>query len=46
MTPPATLVAPAASARVKQILDAKYKIFLEMIDIQKRWRKDMEVATR
>lgn len=45
MTPPGTLVAPAASAIVKRILDAKYKIFLEMIDIQKRWRKEMAQAT-
>lgn len=46
MTPPATLVTPAASAKVKQTLNAKYKIFLEMIDIQKRWRKQMEEAAR
>lgn len=46
MTPPAILITPAAPAKVKQILDAKYKIFLEMIDIQKRWRKEMEEATR
>ncbi|KAF8164857.1 hypothetical protein B0H34DRAFT_214475 [Crassisporium funariophilum] len=44
MTPPGTLVAPAASPREKKLLEAKYKIFLESIDIQKRWRKEMEDA--
>ncbi|KAI6168856.1 hypothetical protein EDD17DRAFT_1772596 [Pisolithus thermaeus] len=46
MTPPGTLVAPSAPPNVKKILDAKYKIFLEVIDIQKRWRKELEEATR
>ncbi|KAI6151693.1 hypothetical protein BKA82DRAFT_15798 [Pisolithus tinctorius] len=46
MTPPGTLVAPSASPKDKKILDAKYKIFLEMIDIQKRWRSQLEEATR
>ncbi|OAX39251.1 Pentulose kinase [Rhizopogon vinicolor AM-OR11-026] len=44
MTPPGTLVAPAASPRVKRLLDAKYKIFRETIDIQKRWRQQIEEA--
>lgn len=44
MTPPGTLVAPAASSRVKKLLDAKYKIFRETIDIQKRWRQQIEEA--
>lgn len=46
MTPSGTLVAPSAPPNVKKILDAKYKIFLEVIDIQKRWRKELEEATR
>ena len=46
MTPPGTLVAPAASPREKKLLEAKYKIFRESIDIQKRWRKQMEEATK
>lgn len=46
MTPPGTLVAPSASSREKKLLQAKYKIFRESIDIQKRWRKEMEDATK
>ncbi|KAJ8585422.1 Pentulose kinase [Rhizopogon salebrosus TDB-379] len=44
MTPPGTLVAPAAPPKVKKLLDAKYKIFRETIDIQKRWREQIEEA--
>ncbi|KAI6046497.1 hypothetical protein EDC04DRAFT_2864704 [Pisolithus marmoratus] len=46
MTPSGTLIAPSAPSKIKKILDAKYKIFLEMIDVQKRWRKEVEEATR
>ena len=46
MTPPGTMVEPAASPKEKKLLEAKYKIFLEAIDIQRRWRKEMEEATR
>lgn len=46
MTRPGTLVAPQASAREKKLLEAKYKIFRESIDIQKRWRKEMEDASK
>jgi len=46
MTPPGTLIAPAASLKVKKLLDAKYKIFRETIEIQKRWRKQMEDAAK
>lgn len=45
MTLPGTLVAPAASAEIKKLLDAKYKIFREVIEIQKRWRQEIEEAT-
>ena len=45
MTPPGTLVAPAATPREKKLLEAKYKIFLESIDIQKRWRREIEDAS-
>lgn len=44
MTPPATIVKPVASAREKRILDAKYSIFLESIEIQNRWRAEVEAA--
>ena len=46
MTPTATSVPPKANAKEKQLLEAKYKIFRESIDIQKRWRKEMEEASR
>lgn len=46
MTPDGTAIAPAASAKEKKLLDAKYKIFRESIDIQKRWRAEMETASK
>ncbi|KAH9894101.1 Pentulose kinase [Cubamyces lactineus] len=46
MTPPGDMVEPAASPKEKKLLEAKYKIFLEAIDIQRRWRKEMEEAAR
>lgn len=44
MTQPGVRIKPAASAREKKLLEAKYKIFREAIEIQKRWRKTMEEA--
>lgn len=44
MTLPGNLVAPAPSPKVKKLLDAKYKIFRETIEIQKRWRQQMVEA--
>jgi len=44
MTPTGTLIPPKVSNKEKKLLEAKYKIFLETIDIQKRWRKEMEDA--
>ncbi|KAK7061345.1 Pentulose kinase [Favolaschia claudopus] len=46
MTPAGTLVAPSATPKVKKLLEAKYKIFRETIEIQKRWRKEMEEASK
>ncbi|KAF5346942.1 hypothetical protein D9758_010142 [Tetrapyrgos nigripes] len=46
MTPPGTIVKPAASTKEKKLLEAKYKIFREQIEIQKRWRKEMENAAK
>ncbi len=46
MTPVGTLIAPAASTKEKKLLEAKYKIFRESIEIQQRWRKEMEEATK
>ncbi|THH11285.1 hypothetical protein EW145_g762 [Phellinidium pouzarii] len=45
MTPNGTLVAPAASPREKKLLEAKYKIFLEAIEIQKRWKSEIDEAS-
>lgn len=44
MTQPGARINPAASAREKKLLEAKYKIFREAIDIQRRWRKTMAEA--
>ncbi|KAF9242914.1 hypothetical protein BU15DRAFT_60201 [Melanogaster broomeanus] len=46
MSLPGTLVAPSATPKVKKLLDAKYKIFRETIEIQKRWRQQMEEAAK
>jgi len=46
MTPIGVLTSPKASDKEKKLLEAKYKIFLETIDIQKRWRKEMEDAAK
>lgn len=45
MTPPGTIVHPSASNREAKLLEAKYKIFRETIEIQKRWRQEMAHAT-
>ncbi|GLB33245.1 putative FGGY family of carbohydrate kinases, C-terminal domain [Lyophyllum shimeji] len=45
MTPVGSLVAPSASAKERRLLEAKYKIFRETIEIQKRWRKEMDEAS-
>jgi len=42
MAHPSTLMAPAASPKVKRLLDAKYKIFRATVDIQKHWRPQIE----
>ena len=44
MTPVGTLIPPKATNKEKKLLEAKYKIFLETIQIQRRWRKEMEDA--
>ncbi|KAJ4472041.1 Pentulose kinase [Lentinula aciculospora] len=46
MTPPGTIVKPATSGREKKLIEAKYKIFREAIDIQYRWRKQIEEAMK
>ena len=46
MTPRGTLISPAASPKEKKLLEAKYKIFRESIEIQQRWRKEMDEAAK
>ena len=44
MTPVGTLILPKATSKEKRLLESKYSIFLESIEIQRRWRKKMEDA--
>lgn len=44
MTAPGNMIAPKYTAKEKRLLQAKYNIFLETIEIQKRWRMEMEDA--
>jgi len=46
MTPPGTRVVPAAGARERRVLEAKYRIFREAIEVQKRWRGLVDDAVR
>lgn len=46
MTQAGQKVEPAASARDKSLLEAKYQIFLESIETQRRWREMMEKAAK
>nr|GAT46184.1 predicted protein [Mycena chlorophos] len=46
MTPEGIPVKPAAQGREKRLLEAKYKIFRETIEIQRRWRQEMEDAAK
>ncbi|KAH8074935.1 hypothetical protein BXZ70DRAFT_1056364 [Cristinia sonorae] len=45
MTPSGTIITPSASVKEAKLLEAKYKIFRESIEIQKRWRQEIEAAT-
>jgi len=44
MTPEAKAVTPDASPLEIKLLDAKYKIFRESIEIQKRWRDQIDAV--
>lgn len=46
MTPAGTLVVPDVSPKDKKLLNAKFRIFMETIEIQRRWRAEMEEAAR
>ena len=40
----ATVLRPAAGEREKRLLDVKYRIFLESIEIQRRWRREIDAV--
>lgn len=44
MTHPGTEIVPKADPKTRRLLETKYKIFLEAIELQKRWRNLMEEA--
>ena len=44
MTPSGTVVRPAAGEKEKKLLDVKYRIFLESIEIQMRWRSEIDAV--
>lgn len=46
MTQPGVRIEPSVEqgSREKRLLQAKYKIFRETIEIQRRWRREIEVA--
>lgn len=44
MTAPGTVISVSVGSREKRLLEAKYSIFRESIEIQKRWRRKMEDA--
>lgn len=44
MTQPGQMVSPSSSAANLKLLEAKYKIFRESIEIQRRWRAMMDEA--
>jgi hypothetical protein len=46
MTQPGKKIEPGAGPKVKRLLDAKYKIFRESIEIQRRWRAEMKAAAQ
>ncbi|PWN88960.1 Pentulose kinase [Acaromyces ingoldii] len=44
MTKPGTFVFPEQKDNIDRLLDAKYKVFLEAIDTQRRWRAIVDEA--
>jgi hypothetical protein len=44
MTPAGKRVVPGAGPKEMALLDVKYKIFRESIDVQRRWRKIVDDA--
>ncbi|KAH9995192.1 Pentulose kinase [Russula compacta] len=46
MTPTGTVVRPAPGDKEKRLLDVKYRIFLESIEIQRKWRSEIDAVTK
>ncbi|POW11660.1 hypothetical protein PSTT_05197 [Puccinia striiformis] len=44
MSRPGTTIKPDLTEKEKKLLEVKYKIFNECIDLQRKWRKDVEDA--
>ncbi|KAI0301961.1 Pentulose kinase [Multifurca ochricompacta] len=44
MTPLAKVVHPVAGDKEKRLLEVKYRIFLESINLQKRWRDEIDAV--
>ena len=44
MTKPGKLIFPTEDTKRRALLDAKYKIFRDAIDIQRRWRDEIQTA--
>lgn len=44
MSRPGTTIEPKASEKEKKLLDVKWKVFQESIDLQRRIRKDVAEA--
>ena len=44
MTPVGRRILPREDKRLKRVLDAKYRIFEESIEMQRRWRREVEDA--
>ena len=43
-TPAGTSIMPADDARLRALLQVKYNIYLESIEIQRRWRREVDTA--
>jgi hypothetical protein len=46
MSRPGTTVKPNLTEKEKKLLDVKYSIFNECIDLQRKWRKAVEDALK
>jgi hypothetical protein len=44
MTPSGRRIPPREDERLRRVLDAKYRIFKESIEIQRKWRQEVDGA--